>query len=228
MTTDHALNEPARRGLTRALHSPEASTRLRAAMAAGTDPDPWLVDELIARCGVEPDFFVRDMLTWALTRLPAQVTVSRLVGELASESPQARSQALHTLSKIGDRSAWPAITDELLHDADREVARAAWRAAVALVPAGRETALAVELAGELGRGGIEVQRSLSRALAALGEVSLDALATARRHRDPRIRAHAAATARLLDDPDSDFAYELEMATRLANIGVSVHDSSPPC
>ncbi|MBA5849310.1 HEAT repeat domain-containing protein [Gordonia amicalis] len=228
MTTEHALSDPTRSALSTALHSPEASTRLRAAMAAGTEPDPRLVDDLVARCGTEPDFFVRDMLTWALTRLPAALTVPRLIGELVSASPQARAQALHTLSKIGDRTAWPAITDELLHDADPEVARAAWRAAVALVPAGRETAVAVELAGELGRGGIEVQRSLSRALAALGEVSLDALATARRHRDPRIRAHAAATARLLDDPDSNFAYELEMATRLANIGVSVHDSSPPC
>ncbi|SDU56419.1 hypothetical protein SAMN04488548_1342188 [Gordonia westfalica] len=214
--------------ITTALHAPDPSMRLRAALAAGTDPDPRLVDELIARCGVDPDFFVRDMLTWALTRLPAQVTVPRLVGELGSESPQARAQALHTLSKVGDRSAWPAITGDLLHDDDAEVARAAWRAAVALVPAGRETALAAELAGELGRGGIDVQRSLSRALAELGEATRDALTTARRHRNPRVRAHAEATARLLDDPDSDFGYELELAAKIANTGAAVQDSSPPC
>ncbi|TYQ11192.1 UNVERIFIED_ORG: hypothetical protein L601_001900000560 [Gordonia westfalica J30] len=214
--------------ITAALHAPDPSTRLRAAMAAGTQPDPLLTDKLIARCRVEEDFFVRDMLTWALTRLPAQVTVPRLVGELVSELPQARSQALHTLSKVGDRSAWPAVTADLLHDADPEVARTAWRAAVALVPPGEETALAGELARELGRGPIDVQRSLSRALAALGEAAVDALATARRHRDPPVRAHAEATARIIDDPDSDFAYELEQATRMTNTVVSVQDSSPPC
>ncbi|WP_040004033.1 HEAT repeat domain-containing protein [Gordonia alkanivorans] len=214
--------------ITTALHAPDPSTRLRAAMAAGTEPDPLLVDDLIARCAVEPDFFVRDMLTWALTRLPAQVTVPRLVDELVSDAPQARSQALHTLSKVGDRSAWPAVTADLLHDADPEVARTAWRAAVALVPAGEELALAGELARELGRGPIDVQRSLSRALAALGEASLDALATARRHRTPRVRAHAAATTRILDDPDSDFAYELERAAKLTNPVVPEHDSSTPC
>ncbi|MHC3002668.1 HEAT repeat domain-containing protein [Gordonia metallireducens] len=214
--------------ITAALHAPDPSTRLRAAMAAGTEPDPLLTDDLIARCGVEDDFFVRDMLTWALTRLPAQVTVPRLVGELLSDVPQARSQALHTLSKIGDRSAWPAVTDDLLHDADPEVARTAWRAAVVLVPPGEEPALAAELARELGRDPTDVQRSLSRALAALDEASLDALTTARRHREPRVRAHAEATVRILDDPDSDFAYELERATRMTNTGGSAQDSSPPC
>ena len=214
--------------ITAALHAPDPSTRLRAALAAGTQPDPLLTGDLVARCGVEEDFFVRDMLTWALTRLPAEVTVPRLVGELVSDLPQARSQALHTLSKVGDRSAWPAVTTALLHDADPEVARTAWRAAVALVPSGEEPALAGELARELGRGPIDVQRSLSRALAALGEASLDALTTARRHREPRVRAHAEATARLLDDPDSDFASALEHATRMTNTGASVEDSSPPC
>ena len=107
--------------LTRALSAPDASTRLRAALAAGTAPEADFVDPLVQRCAVEPDFFVRDMLTWALTRLPAEVAVPRLVVELSSTRAQARSQALHTLSKIGDGSAWPAITDDLLHDTDTEL-----------------------------------------------------------------------------------------------------------
>src|SRR5919197_4357014 len=121
--------------------------RLRAALLAGTHADPGLADALVARCAIEPDFFVRDMLTWALTRLPQEITVPRLLAELGSERAQARSQALHTLSKIGDRTVWPAITRSLLHDADDEVARSAWRAAVALVPAGEREELAAELAG---------------------------------------------------------------------------------
>ena len=118
------------------LHSPDGPTRLRAAMAAGSTPDPAIVEVLVERCGVDPDFFVRDMLTWALTRLPADLTVPRLTEELSSPFPQARSQALHTLSKIRDARARPFITAALLHDEEDEVARAAWRAAVVLVVAG--------------------------------------------------------------------------------------------
>jgi hypothetical protein len=87
-----------------------------------------------ARRALEPDFYVRDMLTWALTRFPSEIIVPRLLAELRSERAQARSQALHTLSKIKDAGAWPTITRSLLRDADDEVARSAWRAAVALVP----------------------------------------------------------------------------------------------
>lgn len=116
---------------------PDPSPRLRAALAAGTDPDPQRVPELIRRCAEEPDFFVRDMLTWALTRHPDEATVPLLLEELGSPIPQARAQALHTLSKIGDARAWPAITDAMLHDADDEAARTAWRTAAGLVPPGR-------------------------------------------------------------------------------------------
>lgn len=116
------------------LGSSDPSVRLRAALTVGTTPDPQLIDTLIERCAVEPEFSVREILTWALLRHPPALTVAKLTDELRSERAQARSQALHTLSKIGDRRAWPAITRALLTDADGEVARSAWRAAVALVP----------------------------------------------------------------------------------------------
>ncbi|ACY20770.1 heat repeat-containing protein [Gordonia bronchialis DSM 43247] len=200
--------------LTRALSAPDASTRLRAALAAGTAPEAGFVDPLVQRCAVEPDFFVRDMLTWALTRLPAEVAVPRLVVELSATRAQARSQALHTLSKIGDRAAWPAITDDLLHDTDTEVARAAWRAAVVLAPADEHRALASSLAREFGRGDTEVQRSLSRAFVTLGEAASSAVTTALRHPDPPVRAHAKATRRLIDDPESDFETDLALARKV--------------
>jgi HEAT repeat protein len=196
------------------------SVRLRAAMAAGTTPDPRFVDTLIERCAIEPDFSVREMLTWALTRHCAALTVPGLLDEVRSERPQARSQALHTLSKIGDRRAWPAITPALLSDADDEVARTAWRAAVGLVPDGAEPGLAATLSTQLGRGGPEVQRSLSRALIALGEVIVPALRAAMMDRDPRVRAHAIATERLLHDPDAGFESSLEEAKRVVAAGTS--------
>lgn len=201
-----------------ALSAGEPSTRLQAALAAGTSPDPGFLEPLLDRCAVEPDFFVRDMLTWALTRLPAELTVPRLRRELDCERAQARSQALHTLSKVGDGSAWPSITPALLHDADDEVARSAWRAAVVLVPAGAEPALAVDLAAALGRGDRVVQRSLSRALVALGDVIEPALAAAMVQGDPVVRAHARATQMLLRDPEAGFDGLIAEAIRVVALG----------
>ncbi|KZB79704.1 HEAT repeat domain-containing protein [Amycolatopsis regifaucium] len=197
-----------------ALSADDSSTRLKAALAAGTHPDPGFADVLLARCAIEPDFFVRDMLTWALTRLPQEVTVPELRAELRSELAQARSQALHTLSKIGDKAVWPAITRSLLHDADDEVARSAWRAAVVLVPAGEREGLAVELATEFGRGDRTVRLSLSRALTALGDVIEPVLRKGLASEDPAVSAHARATERLLRDPDAGF----DEAKRIVALG----------
>ncbi|BAU86778.1 HEAT_2 domain containing protein [Streptomyces laurentii] len=202
----------------RGLEHPDASVRVRAALAIGSRPDAGYVAPLIERCRVEPDFSVRETLTWALTRHAADATVPPLVAEVRSDRPRARSQALHTLSKIGDRRAWPVITPALLADSDVEVARTAWRAAAVLVPEGEERALAVELAKRLGWGAHDTQLSLSRALIALGEVMLPLLAAAETDPDPDVRAHAGATVRLWRDPDAGFASAVEEAKRVVALG----------
>ena len=202
------------------LENSSSSVRLQAALAAGTTPDPRFIDRLIERCAIEPDFYVRDMLTWALTRHASSMTVPRLIDELRSQRAQARSQALHTLSKIGDRRAWPAITRTLLGDADHEVARSAWRAAVVLVPEDEESELARVLATQLGRGGRETQLSLSEALIALGEVIMPTLHTAMSDPDPRVRQHAIATEQLLRNPDAGFEFAIEEAKRIVALGTS--------
>ncbi|MFD3836161.1 HEAT repeat domain-containing protein [Streptomyces sp. NPDC058642] len=204
----------------RQLEDDRSSVRLRAAMAVGTTPEPRFVDKLVERCAIEPEFFVRDMLTWALARHPVSVTLPVLLREVRSERAQARSQALHTLSKIGDRQAWPAITRALLCDADDEVARSAWRAAVVLVPEGEESALAAVLATQLGRGERETQLSLSRALVGLGEVVLPALRAAATAADRQVCTHALATERLLRDPDAGFEFAIEEAKRVVALGGS--------
>ncbi|WP_329204259.1 HEAT repeat domain-containing protein [Streptomyces sp. NBC_00683] len=202
------------------LEDDRSSVRLRAALAVGTTPDRRFVAKLIERCAIEPEFFVRDMLTWALTRHPVSMTLPELLGEVRSKRGQARSQALHTLSKIGDPQAWPVITRTLLSDADDEVARSAWRAAVVLVPEGEESALATVLATQLGRGERETQLSLSRALVALGEATVPALLAATTAPDPRARAHALATERILRDPDAGFESAIEEAKRVVALGGS--------
>jgi HEAT repeat protein len=202
-----------------ALAAADESLRLKAALAIGSYPDPGLLETLVARCAIEPNFYVRDMLTWALTRLPPQLTVARLLEELHSQCAQARSQALHTLSKIRDPGAWPAITRSLLRDADDEVARSAWRAAVVLVPKAQEKALAEELAVQLGRGSREVQLSLSRALVALGaEVVGPILQKALASENPVVRAHAGAVEQLLRDPDAASELAVDDAKRIFALG----------
>ncbi|MEU6157891.1 HEAT repeat domain-containing protein [Streptomyces sp. NPDC047130] len=198
----------------RALEDDRASVRLKAALAVGTAPDPDFVPRLIERCAVEPEFFVRDMLTWALTRHPVSLTLPALLRELGAGRTQARSQALHTLSKVGDRRAWPAITHALLTDPEDEVARSAWRAAVVLAPEDDRPALAAVLATQLGRGGRETQLSLSRALVALAGAAEPALLAAVRADDPGRRAHALATRILTRDPDAGFAFAVEEAKRV--------------
>ena len=201
-----------------ALGAEDSSVRLRAALAAGTNPDRGYLEALVERCAVEPDFFVRDMLSWALTRLPPEVTLPRIRRELDSGRDQARSQALHTLSKIGDKRAWAWITRDMLRDADDEVARTSWRVAVALVPEGEKGALVDELVTQFGRGDREVRLSLSRALVDLGDVIEPALAEASANPDPAVAAHARATALLLQDPETGFDAAMDEAKRIVALG----------
>lgn len=199
--------------LERALASSDSSARLQAALAAGTHPDPDYIEVLVRRCAIEPDFYVRDMMTWALTRHPAELTVPRLLAESMEHEPQAQSQALHSLSKIRDPRGWLAITTALLQDPDDEVARSAWRAAVVLVPAGHERELAATLATQLGRGDRSLHLSLSRALSALGDAASPVLSAASVHGSPDVRAHAIATVRMIDDPDEGFDQAIFEAKR---------------
>lgn len=208
---------------TQALHAlslPDASNRLTASLHIGTHAGVWgegseeVVGKLIERAGVEPDFFVRDMLTWALTRFPVEVTVPALLAELTSETAQARCQALHTMSKIGTADAkeaerfWrvtvPDLLAALIADPEDAVALAAWRAAVALAPrvTDQQEWLASNLAGQLGRGDREMWLSLSRAFAALDEAVAREILGQERSGDAA--AHADATVQLLDDPDAGF------------------------
>ncbi|MBF4625102.1 HEAT repeat domain-containing protein [Clavibacter sp. VKM Ac-2872] len=203
--------------LAAALRAPDASARLQAALTAGTRPDPALVEGLIHRCRVEPDLNVREMLTWALIRHDPEITLPPLIAELGSPIPQARSQALHTLSKIGDRRALPAITPALLRDPDDHVARTAWRTSSGLVDGDRDPAgarwLLQQLASQLGRGGRDTQASLARAFASVGRASLSVLERSRRAADARVRIHALAVIAQLADPELRFDDAVAAARR---------------
>lgn len=193
--------------LTSLLAVDDSSARLQAALAAGTHPEAEFLDPLLERCAIEPDFYVRDMLTWALTRLPLEQVLPRVIQETRAEAPQARSQALHTLSKLADPRGFEAVGVEHLHDPDDEVARAAWRTAAGLVPYDQRDELARELCSELGRGDLAVMRSLSRAFVDLGDAAPRALHAAALGDEGAAAQHASATLRLIEDPEASFVLD---------------------
>ena len=172
------------------LNSPDQSIRLKAALAAGTYPNPDQIKILIQQCASESDFFVRDTLSWALMRHDQKEVVEHLKIELNSENTQARSQALHTLSKIGNKENYVLITRELLLDPDDLVASTAWRSASVLVPEKDKPALVEVLISQLGRGDSDTQFGLTRFLCAIGKPIIAPLKQAAQSSDESIRTQA--------------------------------------
>jgi HEAT repeat protein len=172
------------------LNSPNQSVRLKAALAAGTYPNPDHIEILISQCANESDFFVRDTLSWALMRHDQKSVVEQLKIELKSQNPQARSQALHTLSKIGDKDNYELITRDLLLDPDDFVASTAWRSASVLVSDNDKQALVELLISQLGRGDSDTQFGLTRFLCAIGQAIVAPLMHAAQSLDEIVRTHA--------------------------------------
>jgi HEAT repeat protein len=172
------------------LKSPDQSERLKAALAAGTYPSLDHIESLIRQCAIESDFFVRDTLAWALMRQDRTTVVQRLIPELSSENVQAKTQAIHTFSKIGDKHNYSLITKEMLLDPDDSVASTAWRAASVLVPEIEKTALVEVLLTQLGRGDSDTQFGLTRFLCAIGEPIVEPLTEVAKSADEKVRTHA--------------------------------------
>ena len=175
------------------LDSPDQSVRLKAALSAGTYPESEYIPVLIAQCAIEPDFFVRDTLSWALMRHDLEEVLPMLTPQLNSPNNQARSQALHTLSKIGDKANYGLITHEHLLDSNDDVATTAWRSASVLVPDEDKDALVKILITQLGRGDGDTQFALTRFLCAIGESIVQPLQEAAQSGNETIRLHAEIT-----------------------------------
>ena len=172
------------------LESPDQSVRLKAALAAGTFPKLEYIDVLVGQCAHESDFFVRDTLTWALMRNEVPKVIDRLKPELNSENPQAKSQALHTLTKIGDKQFYSLITPDHLFDSNDKVATTAWRAASVLVPENEKANLTQALLTQLGRGNSDVQFDLTRFLCALGDCIVEPLTEETNSQSEVVAVHA--------------------------------------
>ena len=186
------------------LASPDQSVRFKAALAAGTYPEPRFIEILVSQCAHEPDFFVRDTLSWALMRNDIPAVVERLKIELASTNPQGKSQAIHTLSKIGDKKNYVMITDEMLFDSNDCVASTAWRAASVLVPEDEKKALVAKLITQLGRGDSDLQFGLTRFLCAIGDQIVGPLTTAANSEDDAVSNQAKFTLMRYNEMQLDF------------------------
>lgn len=172
------------------LASPDQSVRLKAALAAGTYPKPEYIEILVSQCAIETDFFVRDTLTWALLMHNKDAVVERLKPELQSTNIQAKTQAIHTLTKIGEKKNYPLITLEMLLDGDDFVASTAWRASSVLVPEDQKDALVKVLVTQLARGDSDVQFALTRFLCAIDEPIVQPLTEAAKSPKEEVRMHA--------------------------------------
>ena len=191
-------------GLQDHFNSSNQSVRLKAALTAGTYPKSEYIKILVSQCAIERDFFVRDTLSWALMRHERKQVLERLVPELQSTIPQARSQALHTLSKIGDKENYFLITTEHLFDPDDVVASTAWRAASVLVPDDQKEILVKFLITQLGRGDGDIQFNLTRIFCNIGEPIVEPLNLAAKSDVEKVRIHAQITLMRFRELDIEF------------------------
>jgi hypothetical protein len=123
-------------------------------------------------------------------RQDRDAVMARLIPELQSPIAQARSQAIHTLSKIGEKKNYFLISDDALFDADDSVASTAWRAASVLVPEEEKSNLVSKLVTQLGRGDSDIQFALTRFLCAIGDQIIEPLKSAALSNDETVRTQA--------------------------------------
>ena len=78
--------------------------------------------------------------------------------------------------------------------------------------------LASSLVTQLGRGDVEMQKSLSRAIVSLGEDLVSVVDERLHAEEETVRTHAMATRDMFDDPDAGFAHALNEAKRVVALG----------
>jgi HEAT repeat protein len=164
---------------------PDKNLRGPAAIALGGSCAADALDGLLARVGHEPDFYVREDITWALVRMGDQA-IAPLIGLLDHENAAVRHHAVHTLGKINDARAVEALI-RALRDSDHMVAA---RAAGSLKVIGDARAVPA-LAGVLGHPHRETQTAVTEALERFGADTVPAVLAALTDSRWPVREHAA-------------------------------------
>jgi HEAT repeat protein len=158
-----------------------------AAWALGESNDsPTAVDALTAALRGDASVQVRATSAWALGSTSARSAVDALAAALSDASPEVRARAAWALGNAEPRQAPPALIRLLSDKEPRMRELAAWALYQIEDPASIP-ALETALHGETNK---DLQIAYIRALAAVGEKSVDALRGLLESRDPEIKAIA--------------------------------------
>jgi len=202
------------------LTDPDRDARQAAALDLGTTADPAAAPGLVARPWSEPDPFVRDTVSWAVTRI-ADTATPLLLDALAGTDTASRVRALHVLSKIADPATTDAIAPLAADDDVDVAAKARW----ALTRIGDPRAVPA-LVALLGTGDSTVRNGLTRDLASFDRAAVPSLVMALTSDETPVRRHAAevlcfigpgaedatdALAQALQDTDEDVRLSAAMA-----------------
>jgi len=182
---DYADRQVAADALANALrHDRDASVREMAAWSlSDADHSSGAIEALIAAMRSDLNLDVRKTATWALGNIGDRSSADALAATLSDANPEIRKRAAWALGNTDLRHAPPQLIS-MLKDKDPEMREVtAWALYQIEDPAaiaGLEAALGVESSKDL-------QMDYIRALAAVGEKSVDALKGLLESRDPEIR-----------------------------------------
>ena len=163
------------------LQDVDKNKRLHAVMALGQMANVAALPALLARLSAEPDFFVRDNVSWALLRI-GDAAVLPLIAMLDDTDHVVRYHAVHSLSKLADARAVEALI-ATLDDTDLHVAQKAIYALGRI----RDARALPALTSRLGNGSREAKNALHDALVAFGATAVPHLVVMREHADIAVR-----------------------------------------
>lgn len=168
-------------GAENALRDLDKNVRIQAAIDLGTAGDDKALDALVSALATEPDFFVRESITWALVRIGAPV-VPQMIRLVEDGDPTVQLSAVHVLGKLGDSAAAPALI-QALKGAPPEIRD---RIVFSLGQIGDPEALPA-LVALIGKDRTESASTLTASIERFGEAAFDALVSRLEDADAEVR-----------------------------------------
>ena len=187
--SDYASTPVAAEALANAVrHDASAGVREMAAwsLADGDDGTAGVVDALSAALRGDADTRVRATAAWALGNVGDRGATDALAAALADASPEVRTRALWAIGNVGPKQAPRAVVSLLADKEPRVRELAAW-ALYQIEDPSAAPALEAALRAESDK---DLQLAYIRALAAMGEKSVDAIRGLLESPDQRIKTMA--------------------------------------
>ena len=180
-------------------HSLVPQARQQAALEIGRRADPALGHRLVRLLWEEPEFFVRESITWALVRM-GRVYLPEVASALSDSRPVVRAQAVHLLSKVGAPEYADAVLP-LLDDPDPQVSvKARWMLAQL-----HDLRLLPRLVDALGQSDPREHDVIDQLITGYRGAAVPSLAAAVRHGTPAQREQAVEVLQSIGSPEADAA-----------------------